>query len=73
MNAVRIRYIAGIENVTSPLVVPEEGIRVCVMEIVGSMYLFREQFSLPDFSGIDFVLNPVTRLLLDRYRVKYAF
>ena len=73
LNAVRIRYIAGIENVTSPLVVPEEGIRVCIMQIAGSMYLFREQFSLPDFSGIDFVLNPVTRVLLDRYRVKYAF
>lgn len=74
LSAVRVRYRAGISNTASPPERPEEGIRRCIIQMVGGLYMNRESVVVTDRSSVAaFAINPITRDLLSALKVAYAY
>lgn len=73
LSPIRIRYKAGLA-ITSPQIYPEDGIRGCIAEMVGALYLNRESVSVTDRQSVAaYAENPVTRAMLSLYKVNHAF
>lgn len=73
LSAVRIRYRAG-QATASPPVLAEEGIKVCIYEIVGALYEHRESIVLADRASVAaFADNPLVKTMLEQYKVNHAF
>lgn len=72
-SAVVIRYKAG-HVLGSPVTYVEAGIRTCICQMVGSLYLNRESVVPTDRSTIAaYAADPVARRLLKKYKKTYAF
>lgn len=73
LNAVRIRYRAGIAN-GSPQTYPKEGIRQCIFEIAGALYLNRENVIPTDRISVSaYAENPMTKRMIAPWIVNHAF
>lgn len=73
LSAVRIRYIAG-QAIASPPVEIEAGIRNTISELVGALYENREAVVPSDKGSVaGFAENPVTKRLLEMYKVNHAY
>jgi uncharacterized phiE125 gp8 family phage protein len=73
LSPIRIRYKAGIA-LTSPQLYAEDGIRQTILEMAGALYLNREHVSVTDRQSVAaYAENPVTRTMLELYKVNHAF
>jgi uncharacterized phiE125 gp8 family phage protein len=73
LSAVRTRYRAG-QAIASPPVLAEPGIKLCIMEMVGSMYEHRESIVLADRASIAaYAENPLTKVMMQQFKVNHAY
>lgn len=73
--SVRIRYVAGLSDIASPLIYPDDGILAIIKLLVEGMYNFRGPVAVPEERGmVAAVVNQYgVEALLNQYMVAYEY